>query len=140
MSVCETEIGQKEVAVSGRAREEFQAQAWAVIHYAKLGHAIRSGPRRPLVRYRRLLDQNVAPLEAAEKAFGAGPAQLADRVLEYVGRDHMSWISVQPSRPASQWKPELHPLSRTQTVLALGWLAMDNGTALSEVLRSAGGI
>ena len=110
---------------SGRAREEFQAQAWAVIHYAKLGHAIRSGPRRPLVRYRRLLDQNVAPLEAAEKAFGAGPAQLADRVLEYVGRDHMSWISVQPSRPASQWKPELHPLSRTQTVLALGWLAME---------------
>lgn len=110
---------------SGRDRKEFHAQAWAVVHYAKLGHAIRSGPRQPLVHYRRLLDDDVAPLQAAETAFGADPAELASQVIEYVERDKMSWLSIQSSKPALPPKPDLRPLSKTQALLTLGWLAVE---------------
>lgn len=110
---------------SGRDREEFQAQAWAVVHYAKLGHDIRSGPRQPLAYYRRLLDQDVAPLRAAERAFDADPNELARRVLEYVERDRMSWVVVQPSRPSSKSAPDLQTLSKTEVLLKLGWLAIE---------------
>jgi len=110
---------------SGRDRKEFKAQAWAVVHYAKLGHSIRSGPRRPLVRYRHLLDQGMGSLPAALEAFRADPEELARVVLEYVDQDRMSYVSVQPGRPVGGSVPDLRPLSKARALLTLGWLAIE---------------
>ena len=112
-------------ASSAKDRERFDAQAWALVHYAKLGQGFRSGPRRPLVQFRSLLDDGVAPLRAAETAFEADPAELADRVMEYVGRDRMSWFAVKPPRPSAESTPKLRPLPKTDVLLHLGWLSIE---------------
>ena len=112
-------------ASSAKDRERFDAQAWALVHYAKLGTVVRSGPPRPLVRFRSLLDDGVSPLRAANTAFEADPTELADRVMEYVGRDSMSWFAVKPPRPSAGSTPKLQSLPKTEVLLRLGWLSIE---------------